>query len=343
MRVAMYYNNKDVRLEEMPMPEIGDGELLLKVIASGICGSDVMEWYRIKRAPRVLGHEITGEIVQVGAGVQDFNVGDRVIATHHVPCNSCYYCLRGQHTLCHTLHTTSFDPGGFSEYLRVPKINVDKRGVLVLPEEVSYEVGTFVEPLGCVVRGQRRTNLQPGHSVLVLGGGLSGLLNIALTRALGAGRIMATDINAYRLEAAQRAGADVVIDAREANAPERVRQANGGRGADHVIVCTAAPVAFQQALDSVDQGGTILLYAINTPDTQVPFQLYDFWSSQVTLLSTYGASPRDLDEALELLRSGRVQVEDMITHRLPLVDTGVGFQLMEKAQDSIKIIIEPQE
>ena len=341
MRIAMYYNNNDVRLEEMPLPRIGAGELLMKVVASGICGSDVMEWYRIKKAPRVLGHEVTGEIVEVGDGVERFRVGQRVVVTHHVPCNSCHYCLRGQHTLCDTLRSTSFDPGGFAEYLRVPRINIEHGGVLALPDEVSYETGTFVEPLGCTVRGMRIARLQPAQSVLVLGSGLSGLLNIVLARAMGAGRIIATDINEYRLQAAQRFGADVVINARQGDVPERVRQANGGRGADQVIVCTAAPVAFGQALDSADRGGTVLLYAINEPGTELPFKVYDFWHNGITLVSTYGASPLDLDVTLELLRSRRVPVDDMITHRLPLAETGLGFKMVAAAQESLKVIIEP--
>src|SRR3990172_3126445 len=154
MRVAKYYNNKDVRIEEMPVPKIAPGEILVKVIASGICGSDVMEWYRIKKAPLVLGHEITGEVVEVGKDVKRFKVGDRVSVAHHVPCNTCHYCLNGNYSVCDTLRSTNFDPGGFSEYLRIPQINVD-RGTFLLPDKVSYEDGTFAEPLACVLRGQR--------------------------------------------------------------------------------------------------------------------------------------------------------------------------------------------
>jgi L-iditol 2-dehydrogenase len=142
MRVAMYYNNQDVRIEEIPIPEIDPGEILVKVMASGICGSDVMEWYRIKKAPLVLGHEIAGEIAEVGEGVTRYHVGDRVFVSHHIPCNTCYYCLRGYHTACETLHTTNYDPGGFAEYVRIPQLNVD-RGVFPLPDELSFEHGVF--------------------------------------------------------------------------------------------------------------------------------------------------------------------------------------------------------
>jgi len=343
MRVAMYYNNNDVRLEEMPVPEIGAGEVLVKVIASGICGSDVMEWYRIKKAPIVLGHEVTGDIAEIGAGVQGFEVGDRVIFTHHVPCHDCTYCQAGQHTLCDTLHSTRFYPGGFSEYVRVPEINVDRGGVIKLPDSMSYEAGTFIEPLGCAVRGQRKVAFKPGDSVLVLGSGLSGLLNIQLVKALGAGRIVATDIHKYRLQAALDAGADMSLNAMDGDVVAQVIEANEGRGYDQVIVCTAVPIAFHQAIQAVDRGGTVLLYAINTPGTEVPLAIYDFYHKGVNLISTYGASPLDLQEALKLIQYGRVEVEAFITHRLPLEETITGFQLTTKAQDSMKVVIEPQE
>lgn len=339
MRVAMYYNNRDVRLEEMLPPRIGWGEILVKVIASGICGSDVVEWYRIKKAPRVLGHEITGEVVEVGEDVKRYRVGDRVFVSHHVPCNSCHYCLKGYHTLCDTLSTTNFDPGGFSEYLRVPAINVD-RGVFKLPEEMSFDVGTFIEPLGCVVRGQRLAGLRPGQSVLVLGSGISGLLNILQARASGAGRVVATDTNEYRMRAAKKAGADVVLDAR-ADVPELVREITGSDGVDLAIVCTSAPVAFEQAVSSVGRGGTLMLYALHGPGTRLAFDARELMVRGITIMSTYGAAPLDLEISMEMLRSGQVQVEDLITHRLPLEKTGVGFQLAAAAQESLKVIIRP--
>ena len=179
MRVAMYYSNKDIRVEEIPTPKIGPGELLLRVEASGVCGSDVMEWYRIHKAPLVLGHEIAGEVVEAGEGVTNYKVGDRVSASHHVPCNTCHYCLSGNHTACDTLRSTNFDPGGFAEFLRLPALNVD-RGVYLLPDEVSFEEATFIEPLACVLRAQRRAKVEPGKTVLVLGSGIGGLLHIHL-------------------------------------------------------------------------------------------------------------------------------------------------------------------
>lgn len=340
MRVVMYYNNSDIRLEEMPKPEIGPDELLVKVLASGICGSDVMEWYRIKKAPLVLGHEVAGDVVEVGRNVAGFNKGDRVVVSHHVPCNSCHYCLTGNHTCCETLHTTNFYPGGFAEYLRVPPINVD-RGTFLLPDEVSYEEGAFVEPLACVVRSQREAGFKAGDCIAVLGSGISGLLHIMLAKASGSGRIIATDIDPYRLEKAAELGAEAVIDARE-EVPLRVREANGGRPADLVIVCAGTLTAFQQALGCVDRGGTILCFATTEPGVALSVPLNDFWRNGITMLPSYANSPYDAKVALELIRTKRVPVKQLITHRLGLHETGKGFQLVARAASSIKVIVEPQ-
>ncbi len=339
MRVAMYYNNKDVRIEEMPKPKIGPDELLIKTMACGICGSDVMEWYRIKKAPRVLGHEMSGEIVEIGKNVKDFKVGDRVFVSHHVPCNECRYCLNGHHTICRTLHTTNFDPGGFSEFIRVPKINVEL-GTFLLPDEMSFEEGTFIEPLGCVIRGRRRADLKKGNTVVVLGSGLSGLLHIQLARVLGAEKIIATDINEYRMKAAKKFGADEVINAKE-DVSARVREVNEGRLADRVIVCTGAVSAIEQALKSVDGGGTILFFAPTDSGVEIPLPFNEFWMSQATLTTTYAAAPVDIEEAIEFIQSRKINVKDMITHRLSLEEIGKGFQLVAEANESIKVIVEP--
>jgi L-iditol 2-dehydrogenase len=340
MRVAVYYNNRDVRLEEIPTPKIGSDELLVRVIASGICGTDVMEWYRIERAPLVLGHEIAGEIVEVGEEVKRYREGDRVFVSHHVPCNTCHYCLNDRHTMCDTLHNTNFDPGGFSEYIRVPKINVD-RGVFLLPDEVSFEESVFIEPLACVVRGQRIADLQPGQSVLVLGSGITGLLQIQLAHELGASRVVATDITDYRLRAARRFGADLVMHAEE-DMPTRLRQVNDGRLADLVIVCTGATQAILQALQSVDRGGTILLFASTDPGVTIPIRPNDLWRNGITITTSYAGSPKDISVAIELIRNRRINVREMITHRLSLAEAGLGFQLVADAKDSLKVIIEPQ-
>ena len=323
--MGVYYKNSDVRIEERPKPEIKEGELLVKVVACGICGTDVMEWYRIKKAPRVLGHEMTGEIVE--SRNDRFKVGWRVFVSHHVPCNECKYCNEGNPTACETLHTGNFDPGGFSEFVRVPRINVEN-GTYVLPGQVSYEEGTFIEPLACAVRGQHVADVRKGQTVLILGSGISGLLHIQLAKLSGA-EVIATDINDFRLGKAKAFGADKVFNAKEM---PNVR-------ADKVVVCTGAYSAVEQAFRCIDRKGTILLFAI--PNRNIELPTADFWRNEISAVSSYGAAPNDLEEALQLIKNKRINVKDMITHTLPLAEIQKGFSLMAEAKDSLKIIIQP--
>lgn len=341
MRVATYYSNQDVRLEEMPTPQIGPGEVLMRVEASGICGSDLLEWYRLHKAPLILGHEVAGVIEAMGRGVVHYEVGDRICAAHHVPCETCHYCLRGHHTVCDTLRRTNFDPGGFAEYLRLPRINVE-RGIFHLPDEVSYEEATFVEPLACALRGQRLARIQPGCSVLVIGSGVAGLLHMQVARASGASCIVATDVVDYRLEAARHFGVDAAIHAKEYT-PGCLRDLADGRLADLVVICSGATSAIAQALESVERGGTVLFFAPAGPGVSIPLSVNDlFWRNEITLTSSYGGSPGDYTAALELIQAGKIRVGEMITHRLGLAETGLGFQLVARAQHCLKVIIEPQ-
>jgi L-iditol 2-dehydrogenase len=338
MRVAMYYSVQDVRIEEMPVPSIGPGEMLLRVRASGICGSDVMEWYRARSAPLVLGHEVAGEVEAVGEGVERFRAGDRVFVTHHVPCGECRYCRQGHHSVCDTLRHTHFHPGGFAEYVRVPRINVEL-GTLPLPEELSFDEGSFIEPLACVVRGQRIARVLPGQTVLVIGTGTAGLLHVQLARARGAGRVVASDINETRLRAARELGADVTLH--PAELPERLAAANEGRLADLVVVCTGAGPAIEQAVRSVDRGGTVLFFAPAPEGVFVRIPLFEFWRDEVTVATSYAAGPEDIREAIDLLRERKVRVREMITHRLSLAEAGLGFELAASGQGAIKVIIDP--
>jgi L-iditol 2-dehydrogenase len=340
MRVAMYYNNKDIRLEEMPVPEIGRDELLVKVVASGICGSDVIEWYRVGKAPRVLGHEIAGEIVDVGEDVTDYQIGQRVFVSHHVPCMDCRFCEREQHTVCDTLRSTNFDPGGFSEYVRIPSLQV-KHGVFPLPDEVSYEQGVFVEPLGCVIRGQNKVEGIEGGNVAILGSGLTGLLHLQLAKVSGANKVACTDVSDYRLEAARKFGADAAIRADE-DLPSMLRDVFGGLLADVVIVSTGAKQAIEQSWSCVERGGAILLFAPTDPETSIPMPFNELWFKNVTITSSYAASSDDIAQSIDLISSRQVRVKEMITHELGLEDTAKGFELVWKAGDSMKVIVKPQ-
>lgn len=342
MHVLMYYSNQDVRVQEMPVPEIGQGELLMKVVVSGICGSDVMEWYRRDKVPLVLGHEVAGEVAAVGKGIKKFRPGDRVAATHHVPCNTCHYCLSGRHTVCETLlRGTHFDPGGFAEFLRVPAINVD-RGVFPIPEGVSFEEASFMEPLACVLRGQKNARLRPGQSVLVLGSGISGLLHVGLAKALGAGLVAAADSIPFRLEKAREMGADLVLH-RDDDILKELRQANEGRLADLVIICFDGFIPL--ALKAVEKGGTVLFFAGAAEGATLPSPINDlFWRTEITLTSTYAGAPADCVTALKLIREKAVPVLKTVTHRLAITQGPMGFRMVSAPteHDCIKVIVEPQ-
>ncbi|MDD3793030.1 MAG: zinc-dependent dehydrogenase [Candidatus Bathyarchaeota archaeon] len=339
MLAAFYYNNKDVRIQELPIPTINDEEVLFKVMASGICGSDVIEWYRVPKAPRVLGHEATGIITQVGNKVKGVKIGDRVFVSHHVPCNQCRYCQRGNHTACHTLHTTNYYPGGFAQYIRVPKINVSF-GIYKLPDTMSFEEGTFIEPLACVSRGQRLSNLKKDDTLLIIGSGISGILHVQLAKFKGVKTIVAADINQYRLELAKKFGAHHALDA-SASLPEKLKEITGGHLADQVIVCTGATSAALSAMNCVENGGTILFFAVPDPTVKLPIPINQFWRNEITMRTSYGAAPNDLEDSIKVLETGKINVKDMITHRLDIREAQEGFRLMTEAGQSLKVILEP--
>jgi len=340
MKVARYYGAGDIRIEEMPVPEPGPGEVVVRIRASGICGSDVMHWYREGRGPVVLGHEIGGEIAAAGEGVTAYKTGDRVTASHHVPCNTCRYCRSGHHTVCDTLRRTNFYPGGFAEYVLLPQINVD-RGVYLLPDGMSFEDATFIEPLACVYRGQRIAGTRIGQSVLVIGSGIAGLLHVQLAKALGASPVVASDINEFRLDAARKFGADSVVHAGD-DLLAVFRDLNNGRPADIVILTAGAEGAISQAFRSVDRGGTVLFFAPAGKGVSVPLPVNElFWRNEITLTSSYAANYEEHMVSMELIRRRRVNVRDMITHRLPLAETARGFGLVERAGESLKVIITP--
>jgi len=258
-----------------------------------------------------------------------------------VPCNTCHYCLNGHPTVCETLlRGTHFDPGGFAEYLRVPSINVD-RGVFPIPDGLSYEKASFMEPLACVFRGQKNARLKPGLSVLVLGSGISGLLHVALARALGAGLVVAADTIPFRLEKAKEMGAHVTLRAEE-HLVEALKEVNEGLRADLVILCFDGFIPL--AMKCVERGGTILFFGGASENATVPATINElFWRTEITLTSTYAGSPVDCVTALRLLNAGDIPVENMVTHRLGLKQATNAFQWVATPieHDCIKVIVEP--
>ncbi|PKN68837.1 MAG: alcohol dehydrogenase [Deltaproteobacteria bacterium HGW-Deltaproteobacteria-12] len=336
MKVAYWYNNKDIRVEEVPTPTPGPKEMLVKIISCGICGSDVVEWYRLPRAPLVQGHEIGAQVVKVGDSVKKFNPGDRVFIAPKVPCGKCFYCQNGHYPQCSEIRERL--PGGFAEYILVPETIVES-GTYLLPEHITYDQSTFIEPLACVVRAQRMAGVKKEDSVLVIGCGMSGLLHVKLARSKGC-KVIAADLNKMKLQFAANIGAAAVIDA-TGNIRDRLI-AETGKNADVVLLCASADSALEQAWSCVDKGGVIVLFAVPAPDRRVVVPVNDFWMKEITILTSYYCGPSDIAEAIKLIDSGNIAVDDLITHRLALDDIVQGFQLVSDSRESIKVIIKPQ-
>jgi L-iditol 2-dehydrogenase len=337
MKVAKWYNNRDIRIEEVPVPVPGNDELVVKVVSCGICGSDIVEWYRLPRAPLVPGHEIGAEVVAVGKSVKKFKPGDRVFVAPKVSCMECRYCKKGHYPVCSNIRDRL--PGGFAEYVLIPAALV-KTGTYLLPDRMTYDQSTFIEPLACVVRAQRLADLQMDQTMLVMGCGMSGLLHIKLAKRFNC-NIVATDINKERLKSARRFGAELTIEASE-NVPERLA-ATQNRRVDVVMLCTSSLAAVEQAWKCVDKGGAIVFFAVPGPDKKVNVPINEFWMKEIRILTSYYCGPPDITAAIDLISKGNIVVDDMITHTLPLTDIARGYQLVTEGNASIKVIIKPNQ
>jgi L-iditol 2-dehydrogenase len=310
--------------------------MLVKVMSCGICGSDIVEWYRLPRAPLVQGHEIGAEVVEVGETIKEYKPGDRVFIAPKVPCMKCEYCRKGHFPVCSVIKDRL--PGGFAEYVLAPQALIE-HGTYRLADGVSDDQSTFIEPLACVVRAQRLAGLLNNQSVLVMGCGMSGLLHVKLARANNC-RVIATDINPKRMEFAENLGAELTINAAKENVVDSLLAENG-KPADVVILCASAMTAVEQAWQCVDKGGVVVFFTVPGPDKQVTIPINEFWTREIRIITSYYCGPPDIVEAINLIETGNIVVDDMITHRLPLKDIAKGFQLVMEGRESIKVIIKP--
>ncbi len=382
MKVAKLYRFNDIRIEDIPVPKIGPGDALMQTKASGICSGDVMPWYIEKKAPLVLGHEPAGEIIELGSSVvnrhSSLSVGDRVFTHHHAPCLTCRYCRRGNHVQCETWKNTKIIPGGVSEYILIPEINL-KNDTLKLPENVSFEDGTLVEPTACVLKGLKRAGfgfkeftphpnpllyepllradrpqgemgqldssssqgegLMSGSTVLVIGLGVMGQLNIIVVRRFGAGRIIGADMVPYRLQKAKEFGADGVIDISKESLIDSLRRLTDGYMADLVIVGPNSAGAMQDGLKSTGAGGTVLFFTPAKPDERLIIDPNYLYFNDINIVTSYSCGSVETREALTLIEEGVVKAEKLVTHRFPIEKTAEAFRLTAEAKDSLKAAI----
>ncbi len=334
MKAVIYHSYDDIRLEQRPIPVITDHELLVRVHGCGLCGSDIIKIVQRAPAPVILGHELTGTIVERGRAVSDFAVGQRVVVAHHVPCGECHYCRHHNYSMCASFKASNIDPCGFAEYIRVPAAHV-QHTTLPLPDTLSDEEGTFVEPLACCVRAVRRAPLLAGDTVVIVGLGSIGLLMLQAAKALAAYtgnalRVYGVDLLPDRLQLARTLGADdaLMAPSDEQGLRELLAPLTEGRGADSIIITVPGARPFIQALAGVRKGGSIHIFAAHTG--VVPVDIETLYQRELSIISTYSSSPEDLRIALDLLASGRVCVGQLISHRLPLEQFHEGVRLMRE-------------
>jgi L-iditol 2-dehydrogenase len=338
MKVAMYYEQRDIRIEDIPTPAIGDDEALVEMKACGVCGSDIMDWYVESRAPLVLGHEPTGIIVKKGNKVKGFDVGDRVFVHHHVACLKCHYCLHGDYTLCKKFHETNIKPGGFAEFFRVPAPNL-QIDTLTLPDTVSFEEGTLIEPVGCCIRAIEKCRIRSGDTVVIIGAGATGLIHVSLAKIYGAAKTIASDLFDYRLNAAKQFGADLTVNPKEENLAEVTKAKTGGRGADLVIVTAPSLEAYRTGLSICRRGGKLCVFAPTRPGEYLQVSLKELFLSEVQIISSYSTSHLETRAALDLLASGKLDGEKLITHRFRLEDAAKAFETALESKESLKVVL----
>lgn len=340
MKAAVYHAIDDIRLEERPVPKIGPGELLIKTLACGLCGGETMAWYK-KSQPKVLGHEPIGEVVDVGDGVTDFKVGDRVFVNHHVGRTNSHLSLRGHFTRDPFYAQMKLDPGGVCEYYRVTAQHL-RMDAHILPSNISTEAAITIEPWSCVMGGLKVCHIQPGDTVAVVGAGFMGQGFVHMAPLFGAGKVIALDFSDWRLERAKEFGATHTINPKNENAVEALRAVNNGRLADTVIVIAPFPSAWEQALALVEVGGCLHLGAPLPPDTDWVRDGNAAYFDQITVTSRYSSDHTDTYSYIRLLEAGRINADAAISHRFDISQSPEAFRMLREAEKSLKIVVYPQ-
>jgi len=346
MKAAVYRGKDDVRLETVAVPEIGRGEILVRVHTCGICGTDLKKISAGSHsAPRIFGHETSGVVARVGEGVRKFAMGDRVVVFHHIPCRRCYYCRSKTFAQCETYKkvgcTAGFEPsgGGFAEYVRVLDWIVEQ-GTVLIPAGISYEQACFVEPVNTCLKGIETLRLERGETVLAIGQGPIGLILAVLARRAGA-RVITSDLYPPRLTISGRFGLDLTIDASRVDTVRTIREMTEGRGADAVILAVAGSALIRPAMDAARPGGRVLLFA-QTARGEATIDPAAVCVDEKTLLGSYSASVELQEQAVQVVMKREMDLEQLISHRFPLHDSVEALKLAAHPQpDSMKIVIQP--
>jgi L-iditol 2-dehydrogenase len=338
MKVARLYSPEDIRIEDMPIPEVAPGEALLKTKASGICSGDTMSWYITEKAPLVLGHEPSGEIVEVGSAVNYFNIGDRVFVHHHAPCFDCKACNRGDYVQCRTWKNSGITPGGIAEYILIHQ-NTLENDTLSLPDNVECEDGALIEPLACVLKALKRAMIKKGDTALVIGLGAMGMLNLLCLRRFGASKVIGADMVPFRLKRALELGADQVIDASAMDTKRALEEMTAGGMADIVIVGPTSIDALRQGISCAGPGGTVVMFTPVPPGETLTIDPNELYFRDISIITSYSCGPADTADALGLIEAGEVKTSQVVTHRFPIKQAEEAYRLTKEARESLKCLI----
>jgi len=311
----------------------------VKMRVCGVCGTDLEKFHGVRVTPPVLGHEVAGDIEEIGSDARGYSKGDRVAVHHHVPCHTCYYCLHGDHTLCQEFPKSNLDPCGFAEYFRVPTTNVSKGAVFRLPYGMSYDEAALAEPTGCCIRGLDRLGIRKEDSTLIVGAGPAGITYARLLRAFGADLIIATDMIESRVKLAEKFGADHAFNAAAADLDKQILDATKGRGVDNVVVASGTVKAIQASFPLVRKGGKILLFGIPPEGSVFAFDASDVFIREIKLIPSYSTTENEIKRALEMMETGRIRLTDSITHRFHLSEIAEAFRTADDARLSLKVMV----
>ena len=341
MKAAVVKSNSNIEIKNIEKPPVGPGDMLVKMRACGICGSDVEKVFGKYGQPSMrLGHEPAGIITQVGSEISNFSVGDRVFTHHHVACYSddCHECSHGNETMCKRYYESNLEPCGLADEYVVPEWNVNHGGVLNIPANMSFEEAAMIEPLACCIRAWNKFKHQKNDSVAILGVGPTGIMHVLLAKLYGLGKVFCLDLNDFRLDFAKKFET-VTIHSGNTNAMEQIKSETANQGVDVVIVSTSSLNALKDAVHFVRKGGTIVMFGVPSKGANVDLDMSEIYSKGVTIVNSYAASDVDTTHALDLISNKQIDVSQLITHKYNLQECQQAFAHAKSGDNAMKIII----
>ena len=340
MKTASVKEPSVISVEETKSPDLGDGDILVRMEACGICGSDLEKVFGQYGQPSMrLGHEPAGIVLKIGADVTQFKKGDRVFTHHHVPCYDCHFCKHGNETMCQKYYETNLSPCGLSEEFVVPEWNVSHGGVLKISDSLTFEEAAMIEPLACCVRAWSKYSYHQGDSAAIFGVGPTGMMHVMIAQAKKFSKIFCFDMNGFRLNFAKKFNVTDSINSTDENRKQKILNHTENRGVDVAIVATSSLKALADAIDMVRKGGTVMMFGVPSKGAKMDLDMNKVYSKEITLVTSYAASDKDTAEALSLIESSQIDVKQLITHTYSISDSQKAFDHARSGENAMKIII----